>query len=1341
MTTASNAAYLQQLWQNARALDNAGQLIEASQAYVALLQHAPHNAVVLYNLGVVYQRLNRHDAALDAYARAIKAKPDLAQAHNNMGNSLRALGRIEDALISYTKALELDAGLAQAAHNKAAMELAMGRVAQAIDSLGHAVTLDSQNDTIWSQLFGALLSLKRKQEAIKVFDQWEARVAQSLSLASAGLIVARLTGDEARERRYLAEVEQWPFGDADAEQLTILLGNLAYFDLSGQAHLDCYRRLDQALQRPQGEMMSLLPRRAPGRLRIGYVSADFRRHVMGRILLDVLSAHDRDTVDIYLISICAERFHDDVTAQFRALANGFADISQLDDRQAARVIAEADIDILVDLASHTQGARPGLYSWKPARHIVTHLGYHGSIGLRQVEYKLTDRFMEAEDSAQFQIEKPYFLDACFIPLSSVASDGTIPAEQQRRTLREKWGFDGKFVFATFVSIIKLSPGCLAMWRQVLQSAPHAVLAFSPFDDEDRLLIRQIATKAGIKPSQVMFIDVASSSDETVLRDRYLAVDAVLDTFPYAGGDTTLAALDRDVPVVTLSGRQTPSRAGYSILNHLGLTDTIASDRAQFVEIAVRLSNDPQLCAALREKIRALKSRPSGLTIESHARALERAFTDISQIDRAATGTRPARDFFRQFQSALREHQAISAPENAAAKRAQVDKVYADLLAEQPDFAPLLYARGMLARESGLVVEAIDLLSRAVELEPEHDAARLALGSLLSEANRMSDVVALFTPVAELTSNAGAINELLARALLAEGQYDLAESAAARAVRAAPSDPKATFIHGLTLSHLGRSAEALAMFNRTLGLQADHVEAAYNAAILMQEGGNAGTAEMLYRRVLEVDPRHEFAHWRLTALLFDGNRPEDFLQAAGSFAKTCPDSLRARLRLAASRRYAGDLIDESRQLRMVADGLLSSDNPAEVEEPLRAVLDLATQIDFDAELMRLLQQQSISATRLLYAGNPCKPQPRREGRIRLGYLVNDVAAGRNAHTVWEILSRHDRLRFEVFVLMLSQVDQPKQFTAEFVQSTNVTGWSVPRIAEFIAGHDLDVVIDTTALMDEKAAAVLSVQVARTSLCVPWNCHHPVKPVAFRLAGAETELPLASDLLPAQPLTLARSIWPLTAVPRQTDSRFTRHAMGVPEGRVVLAVLAPLERISLRCLATWKAVVEANADVVLLLVVPNRHSAPAWLRMFQSAGLESSRLMMVDAETSGLRQCDLSTIADAVLDTFPANDPGSVMDAIRSSLPVITLAGGMPAERAGLSLLSTLGVRDTVAGSGAEYAEIVARLTKDIAWRAGLVDRMKVAMVNSPLTDIAGYMRDYEAALQQMLEYASQPAGPA
>ncbi|MBL8523732.1 MAG: tetratricopeptide repeat protein [Betaproteobacteria bacterium] len=1341
MNTASNTALLQQLWQNARALDAAGQLIEASQAYVTLLQHAPNNAAVLYNLGMVYQGLNRHEEALDAYRRAIMAKPDLAQAHNNMGNSLRVLGRTEDALTSYSKALELDAALAQARHNKAAMELALGRLTPAVASLRHAAQLDPRNDTIWSQLFGVLIGLKRKQEAIEAFNQWEANVPQSLSLASAGLIVSRMTGDEVRERRYLFEVEQWPFGDADAEQLTTLLGNLVYFDMDRQAHLACYRRLDRALQRARGEMVPLLPRRSPGRLRIGYVSADFRRHVMGRILFDVISAHDRESVDIYLISLCAERFHDDVTAQFRALANGFADVSQLDDRQAAQVIVEADIDVLVDLAAHTQGARPGLYSWQPARHIVTHLGYHGSIGLRQVEYKLTDRFVEAEDSARYQIEKPYFLDACFIPLSSVPMDAADSAEEQRKILREKWGFDGKFVFATFVSTVKLSPACLAVWREILQLSPNAVLAFSPFDDEDRVLIQRIAAKAGFNPSQVMFIDVAPSSSEAELRDRYLAVDAVLDTFPYAGGDTTLAALDRDVPVVTLSGRETPSRAGYSILSHLGLNETIAFDRAQFVEIAVRLSKDPILCGVLREKIRALRRKPSGLTIVSHARALERAFADISQIGRMPTGKQPARDFFRQFQGALREHQGISTAKDVAEKRAQIDKIYADLLAEQPDFAPLLYARGMLSQESGLAAEAIKLLGHAVEVAPDHDIARLALASLFAEANRMSEVVALLMPVAEATSNAGAVNQLLARALLDAGQYDAAESAAARVVRAAPSDPKATFMHGLALSHLGRSAEALAMFNRTLGLQGTHVEAAYNAAILMHEGGNSGTAEMLYRRVLEVDPRHEFAHWRLTALLLDRNRPEDFLLAAGSFAKACSDSLRARLRLAVSRRYAGDLADESKQLRLVADGLLSSENPAEVEEPLRALLELAAQIDFDTDLMRLLQQQSINATALLYAGSPGKPASRREGRIRLGYLVNDVPKRTGADPVREIFGRHDRSRFDVFVYLLTQIDGATPFAGDSVQVTNMAGWSVSRITGFIAGCDLDVIIDTTALIDEKAAAVLSQRVARTSLCAPWVCHHPVKPVDFRLAGTETELPKASALLPARPVMLARSIWPLPAASRQSDNRFSRQAMGVPEDRAVLAVLAPLERISLRCLSAWKAVVEANAHIFLLLVVPNRHSASAWLRVFQSAGFESSRLMMVDAEASGIRECDLSTIADVVLDTFPANDPGSVMDAIRSSLPVITLAGGMPVERTGLSLLATLGVKDTVVGSGAEYAEIAEKLAKDIAWREDLVARMKTAVASSPLTDYAGYMRDYEAALQQLLENAGQSVSAA
>ncbi len=1334
-----NAA-LQRLWQHARALHNAGHLIEASQAYLSLLQAAPANAAVLYNLGLVYQALGRFDDARLAYERTIAINPGLAQAHNNLGNALQALQRRADALAAYARALELDASLAPAAYNKAQMELGLGRLTDAVASLLRTTELDPANSAAWNQLFGTLLGLKRKQEAIDVFTRWEAAVPPSVALVSAGLIVSRLTGDANRERRYTELVDRWPFADASAEELMPLIGNLAYFDVRRETELACYQRFDRALQLPRGEKARLLPRRAPGRLRVGYVSADFRRHVMGRILLDIISAHDRDRVDVFLVSLCDPRFHDDTTRRFRELATGFADISALDDRQAALAIAEADLDLLVDLAAHTQAARPALYAWQPARHIVTHLGYHGCIGLRQVQYKLTDRLVEAADSARYQIEQPYYLDACFIPLSPVPPAGTTAAIDRRAELRREWGLEGKFVFAVFVGLIKLSPACLAAWKEILQATPGAVLAFSPFDGEDRALIRRATAAAGIDAAQVVMIDADPAADEATLRDRYLAADAVLDTFPYAGGDTTLAALDRDLPVVTLCGERTPARTGYSILSHLGVTGTIALDVAQYVSIASRLVREPAWLAELRQSIARARGQPNGLSVARHAAALEQAFIDIARIDQQPAGSRPAREFHRQFQETLKAHQSLAATADADEIRGQLDRAYAALLDEQPDFAPALYARGMLAQERGQVEQAFALLAHAVEAEPDDDAARLALAALMLEAGQAREVVDLLQPIAAVTSRPGPVNALLARACVGLEQWQLAESAARRAVDATPADVQATFTLGLALTHLGRPPEALAMFNRTLGLQETHVEAAYNAALLIEDGGDAGTAESLYRRVLANDPRHELAHWRLTGLLRRGGRADDGIAAAGDFARRCPDSLRARLRLAQARRDSGDLEDEGRQLRALAGELLSADrqgseHDAGLEELLRLMLAIAPHIDADTELLKQLMRRSVRATAAVYGPPREKAGARRAGPIRVGYLVNrqpgTMAA---AMTAW-LAARHDRHRFEVYIYRLDAGD-PDSSAA---RTLSMTGWSSTRVVEAIAAHDLDLLVDTTRLDDEKSAAVIAQRPARVTVCLPWDEAHPARPADYRFAARDSELPAAATVLPALPQVLPRALFPWPGGERQADPRFSRAAMGLPADLVVFAVLAPLERVSLRCLAIWKSILDAQPAVALLVMVPNPHIAPAWQRVFQAAGIDFKRMLMVDATASSMRMRDFSTVVDAVLDTVPTSDVPSVLDAIACGLPVITQAGPLPAERGGMSLLAGLGVTDTVVASGAEYLECASRLASDPAWRGSLAARIRAALPDSSLNDAAGYVRDLEDGLMEMVQQVPADGG--
>ena len=264
---------------------------------------------------------------------------------------------------------------------------------------------------------------------------------------------------------------------------------------------------------------------------------------------------------------------------------------------------------------------------------MTHLGYHGALGLSQVDYKITDRYADTAATARWQLEANLPIDVCVLPLRRVAPSAEAGLTRAALGLPE-----GAVVFGAFVGVLKLSQRCVGAWRRTLEAVPGSLLAFSPPRDEDRRAIERRLSGLGIAAARLVFIPFRRG-DDAFNRARYGVIDIALDTMPYTGGDTTAAALDAGVPVVTRVGGRHAERMGYSILMHLGLTQTIAQTDDAYVELAVRLARD----RAFRDDAGAAVVRavgdPAVIDPVRYARALEAAFDRALSASAAPDETR------------------------------------------------------------------------------------------------------------------------------------------------------------------------------------------------------------------------------------------------------------------------------------------------------------------------------------------------------------------------------------------------------------------------------------------------------------------------------------------------------------------------------------------------------------------------------------------------------------------------------------------------------------------------------------------------------------------------------
>lgn len=810
------------LFQQAVQLHNAGHLVDAVMAYHLALAQQPQHAQALYNLALALQKLNRTDEAIANYQRAIIVDPSLVQAYNNLGNIFQHQKKLNQAQQAYELALAINPALPQAQFNLGLVLKKQNQFGQAVEHFLAALKLVPDYTEALDNLCSLSMILGRTDEWLEAFRKYEKVANKAAWPFVSSLSACRNLGDFSLEQRSLEILYAHPFKDDDIDMLDGILSTVQYFDIPQAQLLRLYQAYNHAVKLQHFAEFPLVSPYRPQRtkLRIGYLSADFRVHVMGKLMFEVLSRHDRSQFEIYLYSLSPKE--DALTARFRSISDKFIGLHDLPARQAAKMIAENDLDILIDLCNHTTDSNPLILAYKPARVQITHLGAHGAIGIDTVDYKLTDHYADVPGNSAYLIEKLLPMEGCLFPFRHVEPS------VDKRFSRAALGINEKaLVLGVFVNIMKLSPRCLKTWAAIMSRVEHAVLVFSPFKGAEQASYLRQTSAVGIDPVRVVFIP--APKDEHLSRARYTLVDIALDTFPYSGGDTTLAALDMGVPVVTLCGQRHSERTSYSILMNLGVPETIAHSEAEFVEVACRLAIDTVWRRAVVENIRRGLADSPLADMDAYTRHLEdvyhRAIAQCSLKEQTGNDDSQA-----MFQEAVRQHQATRLTEAA--------ECYLQVLAKQPDHATALYLYGRLLEQTGRDIEAVEHLKRAVAASPVYFAAHLALGNMHLKLEHMEDAYTSFNRALQLKP----------------GHFDALNGL------------------GQTLCRAGRLREAISILQQAVKNYPDQSAAYFNLGVTYHKQGDLTAAEAAYRRALLLDPNDTDIQSNLDLLMRERKHP-------------------------------------------------------------------------------------------------------------------------------------------------------------------------------------------------------------------------------------------------------------------------------------------------------------------------------------------------------------------------------------------------------------------------------------------------------------------------------------
>jgi protein O-GlcNAc transferase len=330
----------------------------------------------------------------------------------------------------------------------------------------------------------------------------------------------------------------------------------------------------------------------PRKLRVGFISGDFRLHSVAHFFEPILSARNRDAFDYYLYSNSPHR--DEVTQRLRGYADAWHDVWQLPDEALLELIRSNRVDILVDLSGHTEFNRLSVFSRRAAAVQMSYLGFPNTTGLATMDYRITDHATDPYPLADgWHSETLLRLPDsqwCFRAFGAPAKPGPLPAREV-----------GYITFGSFNSLTKVSDALLNCWTQILDKLPTSRLRLtrSRSPQRAREIIEQFQ-KSGIAAER---IDCVPYRSDIPHGKQFAGVDIALDHYPYNGVTTTCESLYVGVPVISLHGRNCVSRSGLSLLNTLGLGELVASTPNQYVEIALALAKDLPRLEQLRQGLR------------------------------------------------------------------------------------------------------------------------------------------------------------------------------------------------------------------------------------------------------------------------------------------------------------------------------------------------------------------------------------------------------------------------------------------------------------------------------------------------------------------------------------------------------------------------------------------------------------------------------------------------------------------------------------------------------------------------------------------------------------------
>lgn len=594
-------------------LQNQGKLDTAAKMFREILKLEPNNAAALYSLGVIALNSGNPTEALQLSGRGIKFNPQFAPLAALHGSVLQTLGNKEESLRSYDAALEIQPENVQALLNSGVLLRSLFQHKEALERFNKILGIDPNHVGALGNCGIILTEFKQSEQAIAMFERL-IKINPDFDYALGLLFYERM------------HICDW----TDIESLIgkIVEGvhagkrvckSLAFMSASDNAsdHLLAARIFARHYCPKNSKSLWQGERYRHEKIRLAYVSPDFREHPVGHLMAGVFEAHDKSKFQLIAISLGIDD-QSRLRARMLNAFDKFVEVREMGSEQIAQTMRDMEIDIAVDLGGYTSDTRTDIFSFKPVPVQVNYLGYPGTMGTEYMDYILADRHIIPPEYQQYYSEKVVYMPDTYMP-----TDSSVTISERTPTRSECGLPESGIVFCSFSHDFKIAPPMFDVWMRLLIQVPGSVLWLMSRGETSQKNLRKEAESRGVDPSRLVFATRVPMVEDHLA--RYRQADIFLDTHPYNAHTTAADALMAGLPVVTYMGNSFPSRVAGSLLHAIGIPELCTYSLDEYEALARRLALSPNELQAMKERILNNKANCPLFDTAGFCRNLEATF--------------------------------------------------------------------------------------------------------------------------------------------------------------------------------------------------------------------------------------------------------------------------------------------------------------------------------------------------------------------------------------------------------------------------------------------------------------------------------------------------------------------------------------------------------------------------------------------------------------------------------------------------------------------------------------------------------------------------------------------